>query len=275
MADRDTAFVGSIPENYDHYLGPLFFREYADELAARLEVRRGMRVLETACGTGIVTERLLARLAGHGNLVATDLNEPMLAYAAAKMPRSEYLEWHQADATKLPFDNHSFDAVVCQFGLMFFPDKPAGMREAFRVLKPGGQLLVSVWDRLEDNPAPRISHETVATFFSSDPPQFYTVPFSLHEPRIVLGLLEGAGFQDVQWQRVARVGMSPSAEEAVSGLIDGNPIYLAIMERRPSALVEIKAAVARNLAAALGDKPLRAPLRAIFFSAHRPTARER
>ena len=116
MADRDAAFVGSIPENYDRYLGPLFFHGYADEMAARLPVGRGMRVLETACGTGIVTERLLARLAGAGHLVATDLNEPMLAYAATRIAPRDGLEWRQADAMKLPFDDQSFDAVVCQLG---------------------------------------------------------------------------------------------------------------------------------------------------------------
>jgi SAM-dependent methyltransferase len=272
MADRDAAFVGSIPAHYDRYLGPLFFRGYADDMAARLEVRPGMRVLETACGTGIVTERLVARLAGQGSLVATDLNEPMLAHAAMKLRGAAGVEWQPADATDLPFDNGSFDVVVCQFGLMFFPDKVAGMREAFRVLKPGGRLLVSVWDRLEDNPVPRITHEIVATFFPSDPPQFYTIPFSLHDPQTVRGLLDGVGFVDVQWERRDSTGESPSAAEAAMGLIEGNPIYLAIMERRPAALADIKAAVARNVAAALGDHPLRCPLRAIFFSASRPAS---
>jgi SAM-dependent methyltransferase len=274
MADQDAAFVGSIPENYDRYLGPMFFHDYAEDMAKRLEVRPEISVLETACGTGIVTERLLARLAGRGKLVATDLSEPMLAYAAAKLPRAlptaKNVEWRQADATELPFDDRSFDAVVCQFGLMFFPDKSAGLREAFRVLKPGGRALVSVWDRLEENPVPRITHETVATFFASDPPQFYTIPFSLHDVTAVRGLLDGAGFVGVRWERLDRTGVSPSAADAVIGLIEGNPIYLAIMQRHPSALADIKTATARNLATALGDHPLRCPLRAIFFSASRP-----
>ncbi len=272
MTDRDTAFVDSIPGHYDRYLGPLLFHGFAEDMAARLNVWPGMRVLETACGTGIVTERLTARVAGSGSLVATDLNEPMLAYAAATRPRAEHLEWRQADATKLPFADGSFDAVVCQFGLMFFPDKTAGMREAFRVLKPGGHFLVSVWDRLEDNPAARITHETVARFFASDAPQFYTVPFSLHDPTVVSGLLDGAGFVDVQWDRLNGVGVSPATTEAVIGLIEGNPLYLAIMERRPSALADIKAAVATNLAAALGDHPLRCPLHSVFYSARRPVS---
>lgn len=270
MADRDAAFVGSIPEKYDRYLGPLFFHEYADEMAARLPVRPGIRVLETACGTGIVTERLLSRLAGAGHLVATDLNEPMLRYAAGRLAPREGLEWRQADATKLPFEDRSFDALVCQFGFMFFPDKPAGAREVFRVLRPGGRALISVWGRLEDNPTPRITHETVGTFFPTDPPKFYAVPFSMHDPAGLAGMLTGAGFEDVRWDRLDRVGSSPSADQAVIGLIEGNPIYDAIMERRPAALADIKAALARNLIAALGDQPLKAPLRAIFFSARRP-----
>ena len=272
MAERNAAFVGSIPSNYDHYLGPIFFHEYADAMAARLEVRPGMRVLETACGTGIVTERLVARLAGQGSLVATDLNEPMLAHAAAKLRGATHVEWRSADATKLPFDDRSFDTVVCQFGLMFFPDKAAGMREAFRVLEPGGRFHVSVWDRLEDNPVPRITHETVASFFPSDAPQFYTIPFILHDVAGVRRLLEDAGFADIEWERLEGTGVSPSTRDAAIGLIEGNPIYLAIMERRPDALADIEAAVARNLAAALGDHPLRCPLRAIFFSARRPAA---
>jgi len=273
MANRDAAFVGSIPALYDRYLGPMFFHDFADAMAARLEVRPGMRVLETACGTGIVTRRLVTRLAEQGgSLVATDLNEPMLAYAATTMPRTERLEWRQADATKLPFDDRSFDAVVCQFGLMFFPDKAAGVREALRVLKPGGAFLVSVWGRLEEHPVHRITHETLAVFFPSDPPQFYTVPFSLHDPTMVRGLLENAGFVDVGWERLDRVGESPSAAEAVIGLIEGNPIYLAIMERHPAALDDIKAAVEKNLVAALGDHPLHFQLRTVFFSARRPAS---
>ena len=269
MADRNAAFVGSIPENYDRYLGPLFFHGYAEVMAARLEVVPGMRVLETACGTGIVTERLAARLAGHGTLVASDLNAPMLGYAAAKLAGRE-ITWKEADATKLPFEDGAFDAVVCQFGLMFFPDKAAGVREAFRVLKPGGRFLVSVWDRLEDNPVPRVTHETVATFFPSDPPLFYRIPTSLHDVTVVRGLLTGAGFEDVQDERVGGVGVSASAADATKGLIEGNPIYQAIMERRPAALADIEAAVAEKLVATLGDHPLRCSLRAIFFSGRRP-----
>src|SRR5262245_54795147 len=159
------AFVGSIPANYDRYLGPLLFHGYADDLAARLPVSPGMRVLEVACGTGILTERLVRRLGGRGTVVATDLNEAMIAHAQRRIPACPGLEWRQADGMRLPFPDGSFDAVVCQFGLMFFPDKSTGVREAYRVLRPGGTYLFNVWDRIERNVVTRIAHETIATFF--------------------------------------------------------------------------------------------------------------
>jgi ubiquinone/menaquinone biosynthesis C-methylase UbiE len=269
VADRNAAFIGSIPENYDRYLGPLFFHGYADDLAARVPMKPGMRMLETACGTGIVTARLVTRLAEQGTLVATDLNESMLAHAATRVGAAR-VKWRQADATALPFDDRSFDAVVAQFGLMFYPDKARGVREAFRVLKPGGTYVFNVWASLDQNPVARIAHETVASFFATDPPQFYTVPFSLCETATVSGWLKDAGFVDVDPVSVAKTGTSPSAADAATGLVDGNPIYTAIMERKPEALADIKAAVARNVAAELGDRPVRAPLRAFVFIARKP-----
>ena len=177
-----------------------------------------MRVLETACGTGIVTERLAARLAGGGALVATDLNEAMFAHGRARLPHASNIEWRQADATSLPFVDRSFDAVVCQFGLMFYPDK---------------------------------------------------APFSLHDPEPTLHRLRDAGFADNQWLHVEKVGTSPAADEAAIGLIEGNPIYSTIMERRPEALAQIKAVVAAAIAKELGDNPVRCPERALVFTARR------
>src|SRR3954469_3139815 len=138
MDNKNAQFAGSIPAAYDRYLGPMFFDPYAEDIAARLDVGPNSSVLELACGTGIVTRVLRNRLPATARLVATDLNEPMMQSAAAKFTQNDAIEWKQADATNLPFDDKSFDAVVCQFGFMFFPDKAASAREAFRVLKPGG-----------------------------------------------------------------------------------------------------------------------------------------
>ena len=269
MTDRDAAFVGSVPVNYDRYLGPLLFHHYADDLAARVGAIDG-RVLETACGTGILTERLLSRRGPRGTIVATDLNDAMLEHARRRLGAPAGVEWRQADATALPFADGEFDAVVCEFGLMFYPDKAAGVREAWRVLKPGGRYVLNVWDSLERNPVIRITHATAASFFPTNPPNFYLVPTNLHDPAVVRGLLEQAGFQDVQWERVEKQGTSPSAAEAAIGLIDGNPIATAIRERRPDALDEVRAAVAANVAKELGDTPVRAPESAFAFTARRP-----
>ena len=270
MPDPSAAFVGKVPENYDRYLSGLLFNAYADDLVARVPVRDGMRILEVACGTGIVTRRLVDRLAGRGNIVATDLNDAMFAHVRKGLPRRGDATWRTADGTSLPFETRSFDAILCQFGVMFFPDKAAGAREAFRVLKPGGLYLLSTWDAIEHNPVQRLTHETIARFFPDDPPTFYTVPCSCHDIAELESLLGEAGFQEIRFERVAKEGESPSAAEAAIGLIEGNPVHGEIMQRRPEALEPIKAAVAERLAAELGDRPLRAPLRAIVVSARRP-----
>ena len=270
MTDQHAAFVGSIPTNYDRYLGPLFFHGYADDLAARVPVSDGVRVLEVACGTGIVTERIARRVHGRGSLEATDLNEAMLAHAQRRLGPRPGVEWRQADGTRLPFEDGVFDVVVCQFGLMFFPDTAAGVAEAFRVLRPGGRYLLNVWDVIERNPVARIAHETATSFFPVEPPGFYRVPFSLHDPAGVTRLLEQARFANIAWEYVEKTGTSPSATEAATGIIEGNPIYDAIMQRRPDALAEIEAAVAGKIAAELGDHPVRCPMRALVFSARRP-----
>jgi ubiquinone/menaquinone biosynthesis C-methylase UbiE len=270
MAEQHAAFVGSVPLNYDRHLGPLLFHAYADDLAARLPVRPGLRVLEVACGTGIVTERLLRCLAGQGTLVATDLNETMMGHAKARGVAGPGLTWRQADGTRLPFEDGAFDVVVCQFGLMFFPDKAAGVREARRVLAPGGTYLFNVWDRIDRNAATRIGHDTITSFFPADPPQFYQVPFCLHDVAAMRRLLDEAGFGRVTHATVEKTGESPSAAAAAIGLVEGNPVIGTIMERGPGALRDIESAVARNVAAELGDHPVRSPLSAHIFTALRP-----
>ena len=270
MAEQHAAFVGTVPPNYDRYLGPLLFHPYADDLAARLPVARGTRVLEVACGTGIVTERLVRRLAGQGTLVATDLNDAMIAHARARIPADPALEWRQADGTASPSPTAPSTWWCASSGSCSSRTRPRACGRRSGSSGRAGCISSTCGTRDERNAAARIAHDTIRAFFPDDPPQFYQVPFSLHDTAAVRGLLDAAGFADVASETVDRVGTSPSAADAATGLVEGNPVIGTIMERRPDALPDIKAAVARNIAAELGDHPVRAPLRAHVFTARRP-----
>jgi SAM-dependent methyltransferase len=171
MSDTDKVFAGSIPKLYDTYLVPLIFEPYAADLANRLRSRSLSRVLEIAAGTGVVTRALASMLPDSVSIVATDLNQPMLDHASA-LGTKRAVEWRQADAMQLPFGNGTFDAVVCQFGVMFFPEKSKAFSEARRVLRPGGVFIFSVWDRIEENEFAGTVTTALESLFPKDPPRF-------------------------------------------------------------------------------------------------------
>ena len=194
LRDTDKRFSGSIPELYETYLVPLIFEPYATDLANRLAARRPRRVLEIAAGTGVVTRAMDAVLHGDATIVATDLNQAMLDHAAARGTRRA-IEWRPADAQQLPFPDASFDAVVCQFGVMFFPDKAKAFSEARRVLAPGGVLLFNVWDRIEENEFADIVTGALAAEFPNDPPLFMArTPHGYHDTAAVSRHLAAGGF---------------------------------------------------------------------------------
>src|SRR5580765_2123053 len=170
-SNTDKVFAGSVPTIYDEYLVPLIFEPYAVDLAQRLVARPLGRVLEIAAGTGVVTRALAYALPANVSIVATDLNQAMLDEAAAIGTRRA-VEWRQADAMQLPFADGEFDAVVCQFGTMFFPDKATAFAQARRVLKAGGVFIFSVWDRIEENEFADVVTTAVAALFPPDPPRF-------------------------------------------------------------------------------------------------------
>ncbi|MGI8481100.1 MAG: class I SAM-dependent methyltransferase [Chthoniobacterales bacterium] len=267
MKDQHAEFSGSIPAAYDRYLGPMFFQPYAEDLAARLQVQGDSSVLELACGTGILTRVLRSRLPASVKLTATDLNEPMFRNAAGKFEKSEAVEWRQADASSLPFANQMFDAVVCQFGLMFVPDKMLAAQEAHRVLKPGGVFLFNVWDAMEHNALGQLAHRTIAGYFEKDPPTFYQVPFGYHDQEEIKRMLKQAGFDEIKIEVVAKVSQAGRAEDAATGLVQGNPVAVAIAERDPSLLPVITDAVAKAIKDQFGETDLHARMRAIIVQA--------
>jgi ubiquinone/menaquinone biosynthesis C-methylase UbiE len=269
MDNKNAQFAGSIPAAYDRYLGPVLFQSYAEDLAARLQVDANRSVLELACGTGILTRVLRDRLPATTRLVATDLNEPMFRNAAQKFRQGEAVDWQQADASSLPFGDASFDAVVCQFGIMFVPDKALCAREVHRVLRSGGVFLFNVWDSMEHNDLGRIAHETVSSFFEKDPPTFYQVPFGYHDHAEIKRVLEGAGFRDVRLEVVAKLGGASRPEDAAQGLVHGNPVAVAIAERNPTLLPIITNAVAEELKKRFGETTIRVPMRAVVVEAWR------
>ena len=269
IRDKNAAFDGTIPENYDRFLGPFIFEPFADNLVGRLELPPRAIVLEVACGTGIVTRRIAQRLPSEARLIATDLNEPMLDYARGKNPGLAQVDWRTADAAALPFPDASFDAVVCQFGLMFVPDKAAAAREARRVLRPGGTFLFNVWDRIEANPWAELAQATIARFFPENPPNFYTVPFGYNDAAEIRSLLEGAGFSEVGLDRVELDAESPSACDLATGIIQGNPILHAIRDRGEVPVERVQSAVEDAQRARFGSGPIRMRTRALVISALR------
>lgn len=198
MLETDKVFAGSIPENYDRYMVPLIFEPFAADLAQRAASLSPGAVLEIAAGTGVVTRALAPRLSPGASYVVTDLNQPMLDYAASRQAPDSRIEWRQADAMALPFEDAAFDLVCCQFGAMFFPNRTSAYREANRVLKPGGHFLFNVWDRIEENVFADDVTKALARMFPNDPPRFLArTPHGYHDTALIRSDLEDAGFSRV------------------------------------------------------------------------------
>lgn len=264
MTSSTTAFTGTIPALYDRHLGPALFEPYAIDLARRLPAT-ARDVLEIAAGTGRVTRQLLSVMAPEARLVATDLNAAMIERAAAVIadPR---VTWQVADAQQLPVPDASRDAVVCQFGLMFVPDKPLALREMRRALRPGGTLLLSTWNALEKNPWSQQLHALVTAAMPSDPPLFMLTPFSMPDPAALRALVTEAGFAEARVDTVELVGEASSAAHLATGMVRGNPLAGQLAERGMAA-DEMVTRVAEMLVREFGDAPCRASL-----SAHVVTA---
>jgi ubiquinone/menaquinone biosynthesis C-methylase UbiE len=249
--DDDRLFAGSIPQIYEQYLVPLIFEPYAADLAARIALRTPSSVLEIAAGTGVVTRQLASTLAPSVAIVATDLNQAMLDQAAS-VGTSRPVEWRQADAAQLPFADQTFDVVVCQFGVMFFPDKPMAFSEAWRVLRPGGAFIFNVWDRIEQNEFAHIVTHALERVFPLDPPRFLArIPHGYSDTEVIAKQLAKAGFaRDPDVNVLAARSRAASPDIPAIAYCQGTPLRNEIEAQGPSRLL----AATNAAAAAMGDQ---------------------
>ena len=226
------SFAGSIPEVYDKYLVPLIFEPYAIDLAQRVASLPLTNVLELAAGTGVVTRRLAMALPASVFIIATDLHQPMLDHAAA-VGTSRPVEWRQADALELPYDKASFDAVVCQFGVMFFADRPRAFAETRRVLRRGGVFIFNVWDRIEENEFALLVTEALAGVFPADPPRFLArVPHGYHDIDAIRRDLAAGGFSaTAQVTTLAERSRAAAAHIPAVAYCQGTPLRNEIEAR--------------------------------------------
>jgi SAM-dependent methyltransferase len=265
MTYNGNKFEGAIPEVYEHYLVPLIFEAYAEDLAGRVDVSPDARILETAAGTGVLTRQLQDILPTTAQIVATDFHPAMLAVAEERSEWVGNVDYQVANGMDLPFDDGSFDALLCQFGMMFYPDKELGYREAARVLKPGGQFIFNLWDTLETNPIAKLVHEIVAELDPDNPPDFLTVPFAHWDLPAIRTELRSAGFEDVGTVVLPRECRGRSARDVAIAFTAGSPLATQLAERgiAEEALQAVEAALLREF----GHGEVAAPMQAIAVTA--------
>ena len=268
MTESDKVFDGSMPELYDLYLVPLIFEVYADDLAERAAALAPKSVLETAAGSGVVARALASRLPADASYTVTDLNQPMLDHAASRQGPDGRIARRQADALDLPFDDAAFDEVVCQFGVMFYPDRVAGYKEALRVLKPGGSFLFSVWDRIEANEFSDLVTQAAAAIFPGDPPRFLArTPHGYHDTEAIRDELGRAGFSQVSITTLEETSAALSPRHAAIAYCQGTPLRSEIEARDAGLLEHVTDRAAEAIAARFGGGPVAGKIRAHIVTA--------
>lgn len=266
MNDQSSQFIGNIPDNYDRCLGPYIFEDYANDLARRAAGTAPTDVLELASGTGILTRKLRDTLPQETQLTASDLSSPMLSIAAEKFSKNETVEFSEANAMALPFDNSTFDLIVCQFGVMFFPDKPASFREARRVLSSGGQYIFNIWGSISQNPFSECANNVAARFFPEDPPGFYKVPFGYSDPDIVMADMAAGGLLNITSETVSFDKTVDDWTRFAHGLVYGNPLLDEINNRGGVEPEDVELSILSSLRDRFGPEPTTMPLLATVYT---------
>ena len=235
-------FTSPIAQAYERYLVPLIFEPYAVHIAERVAALRPARVLEIACGTGVATRALASRTSAE--IVATDLNQPMIDQAAAT-GTTRPVTWKQADAMQLPFEDATFDVVVCQFGAMFFPDKSHAFGEARRVLRPGGAYMFSVWDRVEENEFADVVTDAVGTIFPGSGQFVKRIPHGYYDIAVITSDVTRAKLTP-SFTTIAERSRADTAEIAAKAYCEGTPLRTEIESRLGEATELATDAIARR-----------------------------
>ena len=265
MVDTSVDFGGTIPEYYDTILGPAQLEALAADLVRRLPVRPKGDVLELACGTGVLTQRLRDRVDTNFRLVATDINDAMLAYARNKVKGK--IDWRLADAAALPFKDQTFGVVVCALGVMFVPEKPKFYSESRRVLMEGGTLLFNTWDGLEHNPHANAAAEVMENLFPGDAEmQFARIPYGYNDQALIRQQLDQARFGDVRIDKVKIECKAPSARTFATGQVRGTPRG-ALIEKRGAKLDDVIDKIAEALTRVGGSEPFKCEANALVVQA--------
>jgi ubiquinone/menaquinone biosynthesis C-methylase UbiE len=264
----DSVFEDSIPDVYDRYLVPLIFEQYAKDLALRTVEVDPDDVLEVAAGSGVVPRAVAAALKPSARYVVTDLNQPMLDRAESMQERPERIDWRQADVMGLPFDDGSFDLVLCQFGVMFFPDRVEAYREVRRVVRDGGVFVFNVWDRLEENEFAFEVTRALAEVFPEDPPSFLDrTPHGHYEWDRYSSELAAAGFEHVTIETVDAVSAASDPSFPAIAYCEGTPLRNEIEARNPPTLEYATQQATRAIRERFGDGPIASQIRAFVITA--------
>lgn len=276
--DTDKVFAGSIPKLYQEHLVPMIFEPYAVDLTQRLatkfashaQTQTPAKVLELAAGTGVVTRHLASALPPSVSITATDLNPAMLDIAQ-QTGTSRPVAWEPADALQLPFADSMFDAVVCQFGVMFFPDKSQAFSEARRVLKPGGVLLFNVWDKLEENEFAETVNKALATLYPENPSNFLArTPHGHYDLTVIARDLKLAGFTaPPQFVTLAARSHATSARTPAVAYCQGTPVRAEIEARDPTGLSQATDAVEKALIQRFGTGAVDGKIQAFVVGVER------
>jgi SAM-dependent methyltransferase len=263
--EQDRVWAGSMPQAYDRWLVPAVFRPFAVDLARRAARFAPHRVLEIAAGTGVLTRELVTAVPA-ARVTATDLNAAMVELGSRRVPLAA---WRQADALRLPFDDEQFDLIACQFGVMFFPGRPAAFREMRRVLAPAGRVLFSTWGALETHGFGAAVTAALGHVFPGDPPTFLTdVPHGYFDLDQVAADLAAGGLECVSAAPVTLEGHACSAADIAAGFCTGTPLRAEIEAR--GELAACTARVAGQMTARFGPGPFTAKMTAYVIEARPP-----